>query len=97
LSGAFVVDDPAAAAIPDRVFVINIVSLRATPIMAEHEILTINGLAWPHTERISARVGEPVHWRVVNSTPSEHPDAPARRVLHRDRRRHLGAVHPVCA
>jgi manganese oxidase len=73
LSGAFVVDDPAAAAIPDRVFVINIVSLRATPIMAEHEILTINGLAWPHTERISARVGEPVHWRVVNSTPSEHP------------------------
>ncbi|CAN5637094.1 hypothetical protein BH23GEM3_BH23GEM3_02790 [soil metagenome] len=73
LSGAFVVDDPAAAAVPDRVWVINIVSLRETPIMAEHEILTINGLAWPHTERVSARVGEPVHWRVVNSTPSEHP------------------------
>jgi manganese oxidase len=73
LSGAFVVDDPAAARLPDRVWVINIVSLRETPIMAEHEVLTINGLAWPHTERISARVGEPVHWRVVNSTPSEHP------------------------
>jgi manganese oxidase len=73
LSGAFVVDDPAAAPVGDRVFVINIVSLRETPIMAEHEILTINGLAWPHTERISARVGEPLHWRIVNSTPSEHP------------------------
>jgi manganese oxidase len=59
--------------VPDRVWVINILSLRETPIMAEHEILTINGLAWPHTERVSARVGEPVHWRVVNSTPSEHP------------------------
>jgi manganese oxidase len=73
LSGAFVVDDPAAERVPDRVWVINIVSLRETPIMAEHEILTINGLAWPHTERVDARVGEPVHWRVVNSTPSEHP------------------------
>jgi manganese oxidase len=73
LSGAFVVDDPAAAAVPDRVWVINVVSLRETPIMAEHEILTINGLAWPHTEQVSARVGELVHWRVVNSTPSEHP------------------------
>jgi manganese oxidase len=73
LSGAFVVDDPTAANVSDRVWVINIVSLRETPIMAEHEILTINGLAWPHTEPISARVGEPVHWRVVNSTPSEHP------------------------
>jgi manganese oxidase len=73
LSGAFVVDDPAAAAVPDRIWVINIVSLRETPIMAEHEILTINGLAWPHTEPVSAQVGEPVYWRVVNSTPSEHP------------------------
>jgi manganese oxidase len=73
LSGAFVVDDPAAARVPDRVWVINIVSLRETPIMAEHEVLTINGLAWPHTERVFAQVGEPVHWRVVNSTPSEHP------------------------
>jgi manganese oxidase len=73
LSGAFVVDDPADAAGPDRIFVINILSLRETPIMAEHEILTINGLAWPNTERISARVGEPLRWRVINSTPSEHP------------------------
>jgi manganese oxidase len=73
LSGAFIVDDTSVAAVPDRVFVLNIVSLRETPIMAEHEILTINGLAWPHTERISAQVGEPVHWRIVNSTPSEHP------------------------
>jgi hypothetical protein len=41
-SGAFIVDDPAAAAVPDRVWVINILSLRETPIMAEHELLTIN-------------------------------------------------------
>jgi manganese oxidase len=73
LSGAFIVDDQASAAVPDRVWVINIVSLRESPIMQEHEILTINGRAWPHTERISAREGVPVRWRVVNSTPSEHP------------------------
>lgn len=73
LSGAFIVDDPSTAAAGDRVFVLNIVSLRETPIMEEHEILTVNGKAWPYTERLTAREGEPLHWRVVNSTPSEHP------------------------
>jgi manganese oxidase len=73
LSGAFIVDDAAAPPAADRVMVINILNLRATPLWPEHEILTINGKAWPHTERITARQGEPVRWRVVNSTPSEHP------------------------
>lgn len=74
LSGAFIVDDPAAPPARDRVWVLNIVNLRKSMILdEEHEVLTINGKAWPYTERITAHEGEPLHWRVVNSTPSEHP------------------------
>lgn len=72
LSGAFIVDEPGAAA-NDRVWVLNIVSLRPNPIMEGHELLTLNGKAWPHTERVALAEGEPVRWRLVNSTPSEHP------------------------
>jgi FtsP/CotA-like multicopper oxidase with cupredoxin domain len=35
--------------------------------------LGINGLSWPHTERLTYRVGETVHWRVINASNSTHP------------------------
>jgi FtsP/CotA-like multicopper oxidase with cupredoxin domain len=35
--------------------------------------MTINGLSWPHTERLSYTQGDSVHWRVVNFTPLDHP------------------------
>jgi FtsP/CotA-like multicopper oxidase with cupredoxin domain len=35
--------------------------------------LTINGKAWPYTERIDATVGDTIHWRVVNGTRRVHP------------------------
>jgi FtsP/CotA-like multicopper oxidase with cupredoxin domain len=33
----------------------------------------INGLSWPHTERLQYAVGEVVRWRWVNGSFSEHP------------------------
>ncbi len=37
------------------------------------EVLGINGLSWPHTERLTYRVGETVHWRVINASSATHP------------------------
>jgi FtsP/CotA-like multicopper oxidase with cupredoxin domain len=35
--------------------------------------MTINGLSWPHTERIDVVQGDSVHWRVINLTEADHP------------------------
>src|SRR5262249_19884934 len=37
------------------------------------EVLGINGLSWPHSERLTYRVGETVHWRVINASSANHP------------------------
>jgi FtsP/CotA-like multicopper oxidase with cupredoxin domain len=34
---------------------------------------TINGRSWPNTERIEARVGDTLHWRVINASADVHP------------------------
>ena len=36
-------------------------------------IWTINGQAWPATERIHAIVGDSLHWRIINASPLPHP------------------------
>ncbi len=72
LAGAFIVDRPGVA-VADRVFVINLLDLKANPIMEEHGVLTFNGKAWPYSERLTLAEGEPLYWRVVNPTPSDHP------------------------
>ena len=35
--------------------------------------MAINGLSWPHTERLTYTQGDSVHWRVVNFTEIDHP------------------------
>jgi FtsP/CotA-like multicopper oxidase with cupredoxin domain len=35
--------------------------------------LTINGLSWPHTERMDAVTGDTVRWRVINASSRAHP------------------------
>jgi manganese oxidase len=35
--------------------------------------MTINGLSWPHTERLTYTQGDSVRWRVVNFTEIDHP------------------------
>ena len=69
LNGALVVD-PAEGASADRVFVI---SHYRSPGDAGLDSYTINGRSWPDTERLEYRVGEPVRWRWVNPSSSQHP------------------------
>jgi FtsP/CotA-like multicopper oxidase with cupredoxin domain len=37
------------------------------------DVLGINGLSWPHTERLTYRVGDSAHWRVINASSATHP------------------------
>jgi manganese oxidase len=71
LSGAFIVDAPGMKA-DDRIFVIGIWN-RGTPgTPGSDEILSINGKSWPYTERLTYKIGETTHWRVLNPTWSDH-------------------------
>ena len=36
-------------------------------------IAAVNGLSWPHSERLSHSVGDTIHWRVINGSPLPHP------------------------
>jgi FtsP/CotA-like multicopper oxidase with cupredoxin domain len=70
LSGALVIDPPSTIS-EDRIFVIGLWSkepIRRTP----DEIVTINGKSWPYTEHFTFKVGEPVHWRWLNTSSSDH-------------------------
>ena len=35
--------------------------------------MTVNGLAWPHSERLEYAVGDSVRWRVINASSQDHP------------------------
>ena len=69
LSGAFVVDEPGPHD-SDRVFVVN----TWVPVggNAFNTLPTINGKSWPDTERLALKVGEPIHWRWINTSDSDH-------------------------
>ena len=70
-SGAFVVD-PAGGSPPDRIFVINIWG-KSRDSTSYANALAINGRSWPWTERITAALGDTLHWRWVNATVRPHP------------------------
>ncbi len=88
LSGAFIVDPAGAEPEDDRVFVITdwtnltLTQLREIAGATDPGIaflainprftFLMNGLSWPYTERLAARVGEPVKWRVVNLSTQTH-------------------------
>jgi FtsP/CotA-like multicopper oxidase with cupredoxin domain len=88
LSGAFVVDPLDATPGSDRVLVVtDWTSLTREQLqevaraddpgenfLALNPRFTflINGLSWPHTERLTYRVGDTVHWRVVNLSTQAH-------------------------
>ena len=84
LAGAVVIDSVNASRRPnDRIFVIMMTpdSLRvahadSSDLIAGdigRLIFTLNGRSWPNTERISATVGDSLHWRILNATPDVHP------------------------
>ena len=88
LSGAFIVD-PAGESANDRVLVItdwtslNRAQLKDLAAADDPGVkffaleprfaFMINGLSWPHTERLTYRLGEDVRWRVVNLSSQPHP------------------------
>jgi hypothetical protein len=37
------------------------------------ELRVINGVSWPHTERLTYTAGDTIRWRWVNPTDSPHP------------------------
>jgi manganese oxidase len=78
LNGAFVVDarNDAGRANADRILMITdwtVVDDDAVQPPPYREVFAINGLAWPHTERLTYRAAEIVHWRVINASDSNHP------------------------
>ncbi len=78
LSGALIVDPPGAPAEPDdRVFVLGVWFQEADSTGPEPHLsrvlMTINGKAWPYTERLTYTQGDSVRWRWVNSTGDSHP------------------------
>jgi FtsP/CotA-like multicopper oxidase with cupredoxin domain len=74
LGGAIVVDPPNVRP-NDRVFVISwsFTIDTASPTGLGRGTMAINGLSWPHTERLDLVQGDSARWRVVNLTESDHP------------------------
>jgi FtsP/CotA-like multicopper oxidase with cupredoxin domain len=77
LGGAFVVDSAAGTPRADRVLVVNwlVDSLTADGKAPNYDrmLFAINGRSWPHTERITATVGDSIHWRIINLNVDVHP------------------------
>ena len=71
LAGALVVDSTGARA-DDRIFVINIWGDWKDS-TDYRNALAINGMSWPHTERIETTVGDTLRWRVINASARTHP------------------------
>lgn len=73
LAGALVIDSIGART-DDRIFVINIWGdEKPGDSTVYRNALAINGLSWPHTERITATVGDTLRWRWINASGRFHP------------------------
>ena len=72
LHGAFVVDAQGTRRANDRVLVIGLWTKTPRPggQVSRSDVLrfTINGKAWPHTERLTYTVGDTVRYRVINAS-----------------------------
>lgn len=71
MAGAFIVDAPGAST-ADHIFVIQLWEKDLFKPTFDAE-LAINGKSWPYTERLQAHIGQPEHWRVLNTVSFEHP------------------------
>lgn len=75
LVGALVVDSEEGAA-PDRIFVLTHWRVHGAPTVENptkvRELNAINGLSWPHSERLAATVGDTLRWRVLNPAATSH-------------------------
>jgi len=74
LVGGIVVDAPGAQP-KDRVFLLSwwFTFDQKSPTGLGRATMAINGLSWPHTERIDLTQNDSVHWRLINMTDADHP------------------------
>ena len=74
LNGAIVVD-PVGGSPPDRILLMSewFHPYDSIPNKAFEDVLTINGKAWPHTERLTLMQGDSTRLRVINAMPLWHP------------------------
>jgi len=73
LHGAFIVDPAGGTPPPDRVFVLSDWAGPVDSTGNNPALRTINGLSWPHTERLTYTAGDTIRWRWVNPSDSPHP------------------------
>ena len=73
LSGAFVIDPRHGQPRPDRVLVAGHWDNQTASDAPTAERFVINGLSWPHTERLAYRVGQTVRFRLINAGSFVHP------------------------
>ncbi len=76
LNGALLVDAKGASPQSDRILIITnwfMVDDDTVKPALVRDVLGINGLSWPHTERLTYRVGDSAHWRVINASSATHP------------------------
>jgi FtsP/CotA-like multicopper oxidase with cupredoxin domain len=76
LGGAIIVDSTNAPSVPnDRVFVLSWWFTLDTTSKTGlgRGTMALNGLSWPHSERLDLVQGDSVRWRVVNLTDIDHP------------------------
>ncbi len=74
LNGAIVID-PTGAVAADRIFLISLWGRldSLSPTGLGNVTMTINGLSWPHTERLEMTQGDSARYRVVNLSTLAHP------------------------
>jgi FtsP/CotA-like multicopper oxidase with cupredoxin domain len=75
LEGAFVVDPAGRPPAADRVLLIGLWadSVTTPPGVEGRATIVVNGLSWPHTERLTYTVGDSVRLRVINASVAPHP------------------------
>ena len=77
LAGAIVVDSASSPPRADRILVLNwlVDSLTADGKQPNFDrtVFSINGRSWPHTERLTATVGDSIQWRIINLNGDVHP------------------------
>jgi FtsP/CotA-like multicopper oxidase with cupredoxin domain len=74
LYGAFIVEPRGAAPRRERVLLIGVwATVAGNLVPSDLNRMVINGKSWPHTERLTYQVGDPVHLRVVNVGGAVHP------------------------
>src|SRR4029453_9308376 len=75
LVGALVVD-PEGGSPPGRIFALTHNRVAGAPSIEDparaREVNAVNGLSWPHSERVSATVGDTLRWRVLTPAATSH-------------------------